>query len=210
MADILIDNQSTPTTPASGKSVLWIDSTSKKLAQTDDAGHHYGLLSACFSASGVASQALTSATDTYVTSSGILIPGCGIQVGQSYRWYIALLKSAAGTGTMTTVIRLGSAQTISDTVVVTFTIGTAQTATAIGALYMVTAQVRTASASGIIVGTANGLPTALGSGGTIGAVTGISGSLDLTARAGQFMGISINSGTGDTFTVDSVRGELIG
>ena len=35
---ILIDNQTAPSTPASGKSVIWIDSTTKKLAQTDDGG----------------------------------------------------------------------------------------------------------------------------------------------------------------------------
>ena len=36
MADILIDNQTAPSTPASGKSVLWVDSTTKKFLQTDD------------------------------------------------------------------------------------------------------------------------------------------------------------------------------
>ncbi len=38
MADILIDNEAAPGTPASGKSVLYVDSTAKRSVQRDDGG----------------------------------------------------------------------------------------------------------------------------------------------------------------------------
>src|SRR5690242_20998171 len=38
ISDILIDNESTPSTPAAGKSIILVDSTTKKLAQLDDGG----------------------------------------------------------------------------------------------------------------------------------------------------------------------------
>ena len=44
MADILLDNETTPSTPASSKSILWVDSTAKRLMQTDDGGTHRGLI----------------------------------------------------------------------------------------------------------------------------------------------------------------------
>lgn len=206
MADILIDNQSAPTTPAGGKSVLWVDSTTKKAIQTDDGGVHHGLISACFSASGAASQT-TAASDTYITSSGILLPAYGMQVGMLFRWYIDLFKAtSAGTATPIYTIRIGSAQTTADTSRLVLT-GIAQTAAVGGGTVIVTVQVRTASASGIITGNFSAPGVTLGVGQTSSTV---SSTFDNTSTiGGQYVGISVNSGASTTYTIDSVRGELI-
>ena len=44
MADILIDVQSTPATPAAGQAVLYVDSTSKAPAIKNDAGFVRGFV----------------------------------------------------------------------------------------------------------------------------------------------------------------------
>src|SRR5262245_9720746 len=111
MADILIDNQGAPTTPASGKSIIYVDSTTKKLVQRDDGGIDRGILS---KNAVVASQALGTA-DTYVTSSDILIPGSGMQVGQTYQWGIWISKTAASTAAAVITWRIGSAASTGDT-----------------------------------------------------------------------------------------------
>jgi hypothetical protein len=204
MADALIDNQTAPTTPAASKSILWVDSTSKKLVTTDDSGVHRGQISAVNPASGTASLSLPAATDTYVTNSGIVIPGLGMQIGQFYFWNLWITKTAAGTGIAIVTARIGSAQTTSDTSVIAMT-GVAQTATAYGSLITVGLAIRTASASGVAVGSVGGGGVALGVGTT---ATGVSGSIDFTSRAGQFIGLSINPGTGDAWTAEYVKGIL--
>lgn len=203
MADILIDNQSAPATPAAGKSVLWVDSTTKKQAQTDDAGHHYGTLSRNWA---TASQGPGFAADTYITNSGLLIPSPGLQVGQLFRWMVSLSKTAAGVATPILIVRLGSIQSTADAAVITLT-GAAATAAAAGGHLIVTAQIRTVSATGVVVAAFGFDASVLAFGGGI---DGVSGTLDLTARAGQYMGLSFNGGASAAITVSGVHAELIG
>lgn len=205
MADILMDNEAAPSTPAASKSVIWVDQTTKKQMTTDDSGVHRGLLSAVAPSSGQASLSLPAATDTFVTSSGILIPSFGFQVGQTYLWHLFVTKTAAGTGVLVATIRYGSALTTGDTSVIAMT-GVAQTATAFGSLITIGAQVRTIGASGIIVGSLGGGGVALGIGTT---ATGVSGSIDLTSPSGKYLSLSMNPGTGDAWTVEAIRGQLI-
>lgn len=204
MADLLLDNQTAPSTPAAGKSVLWNDSTTKKgPLQTDDAGHHYGLLSANWA---TASQGAGFASDTYITNSGLLIPSFGLQVGQLARWWITLSKTAAGTATPIVQLRIGTNQTTADTSIITLT-GQAATAAVSGGIMLVEAFMRTVSASGVIVGSfgfASGIP------GLGGGIDGVSGAIDLSSRAGQYLGVSLNAGASAAWTITSVRGELVG
>src|SRR6266480_1794653 len=103
MADILIDNQTAPTTPASSKSVLWVDSTTKKQAATDDSGVHRGILS---HNQYLGASFTSSAADTYVTNSGLLIPSFGFQVGMMAQWICHVSKTAAGTTAAVVTVRL--------------------------------------------------------------------------------------------------------
>ena len=205
MADILIDNQVAPVTPAGSKSVIWVDSTTKKLTQTDDAGVHHGILSTNFSASGAASQ-VPAVTDTYITNSGLLLPGYGMQVGQILRWYLAVSKTAAGVATPIFTVRIGAAQSTGDTSRLVLT-GGAQTAVLGGSIILVAVQVRTVSATGVIVGNFNVGAASFGTGQTS---TAISATFDNTATiAGQFVGLSVTIGASAAWTIDAVRAELI-
>lgn len=203
MADILIDGQAAPSTPASGKSVLWVDSTTKKFVQTDDAGHRYGTLSRNWA---TASQGAGFAADTYITNSGLLIPSFGMEAGQLYRWIITLSKTAAGTATPILQVRIGSAQTTADTSRITLT-GQAATAAVSGGLLIATCHVRSVGASGVLVasfGFVSGIP------GLGGGIDGVASTFDNTALAGQFVGLSFNGGASAAITVTAVHSELIG
>jgi hypothetical protein len=151
-----------------------------------------------------AAQAITANTVTYLTGSGILIPAGGLVAGQMFRWYIMVSKTAAGTATPIWTPRIGSAQTTADGTVLTIT-GTAQVATLSGTLIIVTCQVRTASATGIIVGAVNTGAASFGIGGKA-----VSAAYDTTGKAGQRFGLCVNTGASAAWTVDSVRGELVG
>jgi hypothetical protein len=201
MADILLDNQSAPSTPAASKSVIWVDSTSKRQAQTDDGGVHRGILG---KVNTTTTQALGSATDTYITNSSIPIPGSGIQAGQLYRWTIAYLQTATAT-TWVVKIRVGSAKTTSDTDISNTLATAASNAAASGGFITVYYLVHTVGASGTGVVGYNlqvGVSTIQSSD------SKTSTTYDNTARGGQFIGISLTPSSTVT-TINGVHGELI-
>ena len=202
MADFLIDNQTAPSTPASSKSVLWVDSTSKRSAQTDDSGIHRGTLG---KVNTVASQALGSAADTYITNSSIPIPSSGIQAGQLFRWHVGFLQTATA-NTFVIKIRVGSAKTTADTDI-SNTLATTVTngATAGGGLFTILYLVHTIGASG------TGMVSYLYQFGvtTIQSTDSkVSTTYDNTTRGGQFVGISLTP-SATSSTINGVHGELI-
>lgn len=203
MADILIDAQSAPSTPAAGKAVLWVDTTTKKFIETDDTGRHLGSLSRNDSTATVTPNA----ADTYITNSGLLIPSFGLKAGMQFKWMMTVTKTAAGTAAAIFQVRIGAAQSTADTSRATATATTAQTAAVSSGLIMVTCHVRSSSATGqLVVGVGVMSNNAgLGSG-----ITNLPATFDTTALAGQFVGISINPGTAGVWTIDSVVSELLG
>src|SRR5437667_12341339 len=152
MADILIDNQTAPTKPASGKSVIWVDSTTKKQVVTNDSGQRLGLLSRNFS---TASQSPAVSTDVYLTNSGILIPSFVMEAGQLYRWMFTAVKTATGTTAYVATLRLGSNQSTADTARATLTAPQVQTAAISHANFYVEVLVRSVSATGQLVAAIN-------------------------------------------------------
>lgn len=206
MADILIDNQAGPSTPTSGKSVIFVDSTSKKLSQLDDGGIVQGTLSRN---SATASQGAGFAADTYVTNSGLVIPSFGMKAGQLYRWIITASKTAAGTAAAVYTVRIGSNQSTADTSRLALT-AAVQTGVADNGTLIVTVQVRNVGASGVIAGAASWAKTQAGTAGFGGSIDGVSSSFDNTALAGQFVGLSINGGASAAWTLTSCHSELIG
>lgn len=203
MADLLLDTQATPTTPASGKVVCYADSTTKRHACRNDTGLVTGLLSRNWS---TASQGAGFSSDTYVTGSGIRIPECGMQVGQVYRWFLTVAKTAAGTAQVDYTIRIGSAQTTADTARWQVTAGVAQAASADSGIIIVTCVVRSVSASGVI---AAGVGIATGGTGFGGGVHAASSSFDNSAVGGQYVGLSIDAGASAAWTLEHVSGELL-
>lgn len=212
MADILIDNEGLPTTPASGKSILFVDSTTKKLAQLDDSGHVNGILSRN---NATASQGAGFVADTYVTNSGLLIPSFGIQAGQMYRWTISLSKTAAGTAAAVVTVRQGAGQATSDTSRLVFTqaAAEAQSALVASAILSVFVGVRVVGASGVIAGAFGFTQTYQATAGNLafgGGNDAVSSTFDTTGAAGQYIGLSITGGTSAAWTISNVVAELIG
>jgi len=202
VADILIDNQAAPSTPAASKSVLWVDNTSKRAAQTDDGGTHRGILG---KVNTTTTQALGSASDTYITNSAIPIPSFGIQAGMLFRWYIGYLQTATA-NTFVIKIRVGSAKTTADTDI-SNTLATTVTnaATAQGGSFEVYYLVHTIGASGtgaVGYNYQSGVTTIQS------ADSKTSTTYDNTARGGQFVGISITP-SATSSTINCVHGELI-
>lgn len=203
MADHLLDTQTTPTTPASGKVIAYGDSTTERWVVLNDTGLVTGTLSRNQS---TAAQGPGFSSDTYVTNSGLRIPSCGMQVGQTYRWFISVQKTAAGIAQVTYTVRIGANQTTADTARWQQTAVIAQTATADGGLIIVTMGVRAVSATvGVIAG---GVGVCAG-GGFGGGVDGASANFDNSALAGQYVGLSINAGASASWTIQHVSGELI-
>lgn len=213
MADILLDTQSTPVTPASGQAVVFVDSTAKILCVKNDAGR----VNARSMNSSVASQGAGFATDTYITNSDILIPTFSFQAGGQFLWKISGSKTGAGTATPIYVVRTGSARTTSDSATLTLT-GPAQTAVAdIGTLFVMIT-VRSVGASGVIQGTAwwahrgtAANTTTSGTGfanDTTGHVEATSSGFDNTNLGGQYVGLSINGGTSASWTITQVQAEV--
>lgn len=200
MGQITIDNQSAPSTPASGKSVNWVDSTTKKQLMTDDSGKHFGI----FTTNTSVGTVTPNAADTYITNSGLLIPSYGMKAGMSFRWALTVTKTAAGTAAAIFVVRIGAAQTTGDTSRASATATTAQTAAVSSGLIYVTCQVRSVSATGqLVVGVGVQSNNAgLGSG-----ITNLPSTFDNTTLAGQYVGLSINPGTAGVWTIDSVMAE---
>lgn len=187
MADILVDNQVAPLTPASSKSVLWVDSTGKKLTHTDDGGVHRGVFAA---SQMVGASGASSGVDTYVNNSGLLIPSYGIQVGMHFFWRVHLSKTAAGVTAATVTFRIGSAQSVADATIAALTQTIAQAATADSGILEASAYVTIASAVGVMACAfqPGGAGSNLGGGKDQQSTT-----LDLTSRQGQYVGISINA-----------------
>lgn len=203
MADILIDNQAAPSSsPSSSKSILFVDSTSKSFVQMDDAGAKHGSLSRIYS---TASQGAGFATDTYITSSGILIPSFGMAMGQYYHWQIHFSKTAAGTVAPVVILRTGTLQTTSDTTRSTMT-GQAGTAAVSGGIMLVGCLVRNVGAAGVLACSFGFAAGVLGPGGGI---DNVAGSFDNSAMAGQYVSLSLNAGTSAAWTITAVYGELI-
>lgn len=204
MSDVLLDNQSPPATPAAGKSIIMVDSTTKKLAALDDGGVLRGMLSRNFSS---ASQGAGFAADTYVTNSGLLIPSCGLVAGMTFTWTIAASKSAAGVAQATYIIRIGANQSTADAAIITLT-GAAQTAVADNGILIVTAVLRNVGAAAILAAVEAWAKTQTGLIGLGGSIDGVSAGFDSTGRAGQFIGLSINGGAAAAWTLTSVQAEL--
>lgn len=212
MADLVLDVQGNPTTPASGQSIIYVDNIAKILTVKDDTGRN----SAFSMRTSIAAQGAGFATDTYVTNSGILIPSFGVQAQTNFLWEISTSKTGASTGTPAYAIRIGANQSTADTARLTLT-GPAQTAIAdIGTLFIMVT-VRNVGAAGVIQGTAwwshRGTAANTTTSGTgfandsTGHVEGSGAAFDNSALQGQFIGLSINGGTSSAWTITQVIGE---
>jgi hypothetical protein len=203
MADILLDTESTPGTPASGQSYIWVDSTTKRLVQTDDGGVHRGILA---KTNTVTTQALGSAADTYITNSALTIPSFGMVAGMLFRWNVYFTQTATA-NTFVVKVRIGSAKTVAGDTDISNTLATTVTngATAGGGTFIIQYLVHTvaASAAGTMSYSYQFGVTTIQSASVTAATA-----YDNTARGGQFVGISLTP-SATSATINGVHGELI-
>ena len=111
MGKILVAEQAYPSTPSSGNAGLWVDNVVPAIFVVDDAGRKYGRSWRA----ATAAQGAGFSSDTYLTSSGILIPSFGVQAQTVFRWDISASKTAAGTAQPVYTIRIGANQSTADT-----------------------------------------------------------------------------------------------
>lgn len=206
MADLLFDNQSAPSTPSAGQNILYPDTTSKMWWSKDEDGLYHGHTYRA----AVAAQGAGFASDTYVTNSGLLLPGFGMQAGMVFRWTISASKTAASTATPVYQVRIGAAQTTGDTSRLSLT-GPAQTAATDIGLLTILVTVRSVSGTGVIQGTAGWSHNSAATGfanNDGGHVEGTSSAFDNSALGGSYVGLSINGGTSSSWTLTQVVCEM--
>lgn len=209
MADILIDNQSVPTAPASGKSILFVETGGKRLTMKDDAGRTYTMPGGIRNWN--TADVVASAADTYLTGSALSVPtGLSLQVGTTMKWRIYMTKTAAGTAAPTWIVRVGTAGTTADTARLTFT-GPAQTAAVDTGFVEITAILRNVGASGVLVGglilNHNLATTGFAN---VGSPTLQVTSVGFdTTVTGTIIGVSVNPGASGVWTHQVVKAEML-
>lgn len=162
-----------------------------------------------------ANQGAGFSTDTYLTGSDVLIPAGRLQAKTKFNLRIAVTKTAAGTGTPTLNIRVGTAGTTSDTSRCLFTFPAANTGAADEAWIeaMLTFRSVGSGTSAVIQGAlkVEHRLTTTGFGGTgQGAnifVNTTGGGFDSTV-ANLKIGASLNGGTSASWTVTQVDAVL--
>lgn len=202
MADLFLDEQTVPTTPAAGSGILYIDSGNSKPAARNDGGTRMAIAGGVSQAS-AAAQTLNAA-DTYLTNSGLVVPSWGLVTDQIFGWRFSASKTAAGIAAPTYNIRIGSAGTTLDTARLTLT-GAAQTAVADTGWFEIVAALRSAGATAVLVATLRVVKTAAAATGfsSAGYQIGTSAAFDSTTTVGgNFVGLSVNPGTAGVWTVD--------
>lgn len=211
MADILLDVQSPPATPAAGQAVIFVDNVSKKLCTKDDAGL-VDTLDDTINYS-VANQT-GFAADAYLLGSNVKMPQGLAKIGTIYRLKFDMVKTAAGVAAATLVLRFGTAGAIGDAALITFTFGAGTAAIDTG-IFEVRAHFRAVgAATAVLVAmvqlnhhlAATGL-TATGASGT-GILLGVSGTFNSTV-ANSFLGASFNGGAAFSGTNTIVQAEAV-
>lgn len=206
MAKIVIDTESTPTTPAAGSSAITVNTTTKALQYKNDAGLVRSLGIVNFS---TAAQSPTAATRTYLTGSNILIPAGALQAGTRFRWVFNMTKTAAGIAASTIDIAFGTAGTTADTARVSFT-KPAGTAVIDEAFCQVDAIVRNTGAAGVVAGlftmTHNLAATGHAVIPVVNVVT-ISAGFDTTTVTN--IGLCLTSGAADAITLQLCTAEVL-
>lgn len=202
MAEILLDEQGTPATPAAGQMVLYPDSSSSVFVQKNDGG----IVQGDSARAAVANQAFASG-DTYVTNSGIILPSFSMQAGMVFKWEIVFSKTAAGTAAPIYQVRTGANQTTADTSRLSMT-GPAQTAVVDEGMLAIIVTVRSVGAAGVIQGYAGWDHEAAVAAGFGGMVVGTSAGFDNSALGGQFVGLSLNVGASGAWTLTQCFGRV--
>lgn len=158
---------------------------------------------------------VTGAVDVYITNSNVLIPANRLQAKSKYRLDLSLTKGAAGTGTPTFNVRVGTGGILTDASRCLFTWPAANTAVADEMKVEILCTFRTvgATTTAIIEGQLVGQHelTATGFGGT-----GLTNTIILNTTGGGFdstvaglqIGCSVNAGTAGAWSIRQAQAVL--
>lgn len=199
MADLLLDNQGTPTTPGAGKVVLYPDSSTKRMTSLDDSGRKLSLDGVIRNWNTV--DVVANAADTYLAGSSLIVPQHLLQAGATFKWRFAATKTAAGVATPIWSVRVGTTGTIADAARLVFT-GPAQTAAVDAGYIEITAVLRNTGASGVLAGVlslSHNLSTTGFSTVQCPTLQVTSAGFD-TTTAGLIVGVSVNPGASGVWT----------
>lgn len=213
MADLLMDNEAPPNTPAAGQGVWFTDNVSKRASHKKDDGSVDTLADVRnFSTANQTGFA----ADTYLTGANIKMPRALPRAGLTYRVRFDMTKTAAGTAAPTVIVRYGTNGTIADAAVMTFTFA-AGTAAADTGLFELLVHFRTVGSgtAAVLVGltqcthhlAATGLTSTGAAGVAIILVT--SAGFDSTPLD-SFLGVSFNGGASFSGTNTMVQAEVLG
>jgi len=119
MAEIILDSQSAPETPASGKLAIYPESSLRFLSARDENGYVHKLNRRTnFS---TVAQSFVGTIGTYIVGSKFSVSPEFLSLTAVFKWRISLTKTAAGSGASTFALRLGPFGTISDISIVSVT-----------------------------------------------------------------------------------------
>lgn len=149
MAQVLLDTQAVPNTPAAGQLVIYPDNVGKRLSSKNDAGVVSSLDDVATAST--ASIAAAYAADTYVAGASLAIPSGLVRALSMYYCCFDMTKTAAGTAAPTVIIRIGTAGTVADTARVTFTFAVG-TGVADTGIFEVWAHFRSVGAAAVLAG----------------------------------------------------------
>jgi len=207
MADLLLDAQGVPTTPAAGKLLVYPDSSTKQLTACNDAGRKFSL-DGCVRNWNVA-DVVANAADTYLAGSALAVPQHLLQAGATFRWRLGMTKTAAGVATPTWNVRVGTLGTIADASRLLFT-GPAQTAAIDAGFVDITCVLRNTGAAGVLAGIlslAHNL-AATGFSTIDNPVLQVTSSGFDTTVAALIVGLSVNPGASGVWTHQVVTAEM--
>lgn len=208
MADILLDEQSSPAAPSAGTGVLYLDSTSKELVDYDGTGKIKTVRTLNNANTG---DVAINSVDTYITGSNITVPPGLVRAGTCFTWWFAMSKTGAGVATPIWVVRVGTAGTTADTARLTFT-GVAQTGVIDNGCAMIQVIIRSIGAAGVAEGFYR-LDHLLAATGFATSQTDVkqvtSGAYDTTVQASIY-GVSVNSGAVGVWTIQHVSAQAVG
>ena len=201
MADILLDEQGSPVTPASGQIVLYGDSSNSQFIQKNDAGIYCGDVE-----SATVAQIAAHSADTYYK--GILLPSFSMQPGTVFEWLFPVTKGAAGVAAPAYTVRIGAAGSVADTARLVIN-GPAQTAAADTGFVRVLVTCRSVGVAGVLQGMVHMQHNLAATGfantpAGFSLVEGTSAGFDNTALGGQFIGLSVNPGAAGAWVVNQV------
>src|SRR5438046_1702111 len=112
MADILLDTEAAPATPAAGQVVIFPETSTKQLTSKDANGLTLsmpGIVNAS------TADLTVAAVDIYVAGSNLAVPAHGLNAGTIFRWRFVMTKTAAGVASPVVTVRVGTAGTTADT-----------------------------------------------------------------------------------------------